>query len=161
MDSIEVQFLGQRSDTLLILAGAAFRLHTRFHIGFGIPNHFAQQFCELRGMLGLFPGIALERLCDLGITFAVSLAAHRQIHAHLGAFAHKMILQALKHLCIHTFCHSDHMFVGPGQPLAFDHLFEFRTRDFALRAKFGCCISFVNVTANGTNEFLFHNDLLL
>ena len=55
VDSIEVQFLGQRSDTLLILAGAAFRLHTRFHIGFGIPNHFAQQFCELRGMLGLFP----------------------------------------------------------------------------------------------------------
>ena len=112
-------------------------------------------------MVCFLKSIALEGFGNFRIAFAVGLAAHRQIHAHLGAFAHKMILQALKHLCIHTFCHSDHMFVGPGQPLAFDHLFEFRTRDFALRAKFGCCISFVNVTANGTNEFLFHNDLLL
>ena len=108
-------------------------------------------------MFCLLPRVTLERLGNFGISLAVGLTAHRQVHAHFAALAGKMRSQTLEHLFVYAFGHADHMFIGPRQRFSFDHFLKFRRGLFTLRTKFGSCIPFVNITANRTNKFLFHS----
>ena len=45
---------------------------------------------KLRGVLCLFKSDALVGFCDLGVTFAVGLTAHGEIHTNLGALTGKV-----------------------------------------------------------------------
>ena len=92
MDSVEVQLLSQRSDTLLILACTSLSLHTLLQVGLCVPNNLTDQLSELSGMLSLLPSVTLESISYLGITLTICLTAHRQVHTHLGALAHEVSL---------------------------------------------------------------------
>ena len=111
-------------------------------------------------MLGLLPGVTLVSLGDLGITLAVGLTAHRQVHAHLGALAHEVILETLPQFGAGTLAVADlvnrhEIEVAPGL-YQFD---EFFLAYLAHRALIGCLGTFVDVPANGTTPFLCHNTL--
>ena len=110
-------------------------------------------------MLGFLPCITLESLGNLGISLAVGLTAHRQVHSHLAALAREMRAQTFQHFRIDALGHADHMFVGPRHGLALDHFLEFRAGLLALRAKFGSFLSLIHVTAYGTDKLLFHSHL--
>ncbi len=113
-------------------------------------------------MVGFFEGIAAEGLGHLGITLTVGLTAHRQIHAHFGAFAAEVILQALPDLGVATFGHADHVLVDKGQTaFALDDFIEFLFRCLAERTSLGSFRSFVHVSAHGANPFFSHDSVLL
>ena len=73
-------------------------------------------------------------LTNLGIAFADSLAAHRNIHAHLGAFAGEVHAKPFQHLCVHAGCDADHM-LRRVLLLALCDLNERISRRFAHRAE--------------------------
>ena len=83
VDGVQVLGLGQLGDAELVLAGASLGGHTLLEVGLGVPNYLAQQLGKFGGMLGLFKGVALEGLGNLGIALTVGLARHGQVHAHL------------------------------------------------------------------------------
>ena len=111
-------------------------------------------------MLGLLPGVTLVSLGDLGITLAVGLTAHRQVHAHLGALAHEVILETLPQFGAGTLAVADlvnrHEIEVALSLYQFD---EFFLAYLAHRALIGCLGTFVDVPANGTTPFLCHNTL--
>jgi hypothetical protein len=106
-------------------------------------------------VLCLLPSITLESLGDLGITLAISLAAHRQIHTNLGALTHKVILQTLDNLFVNTLSNANHVLVNKLK-IAFllYELNELICANLAKGALLGSCITFVNITAYGTFPFL-------
>ena len=63
VDGIQVKLLGQRGQLLLAGGRAPLSLSAQLQVLLGGGgNNLAQQLGELGGMLGLFPGIALEGL---------------------------------------------------------------------------------------------------
>ena len=110
VDSIQVQFFSTLSDTSLVSASTAFSIHAFFQVGFGIPNTITQQFCEFGSVFSFFPSVAFESFSDFGITFAIGLTAHSQIHTNFSAFTHKVVVQVFNHLFIATFCYTDSVF---------------------------------------------------
>ena len=67
VDSVEVELLGTLGDAGLVLAGTGLSVHTLLQVGLGVPNHVAEEFGKLAGVLGLFPSVALESLSDFGV----------------------------------------------------------------------------------------------
>ena len=53
-------------------------------------------------MIRLFKRIALERLGNLGVTFALGNARHGEVHADLGALTGEVHAKAFEHLRVHT-----------------------------------------------------------
>ena len=109
-------------------------------------------------MLGLFPGVALVSLGDLGIALAIGLTAHGQIHAHLGALAHEVVLQTLPELLAGALAVTD-LVLGYELHLRvrLNNLYELVLTCLAHRALLGSLGTFVNVPAYGTTPFLCHN----
>ena len=157
VDGVEVQLLGALGDAGLVLTGAALGVHTLLEVGLRVPYHIAEQFGELRSVLGLFPGIALEGLGYFGITLAVGLAAHGQIHAHLGALAHEVVVEVFDHFLVAALGHADFVLGHEGETALLGEFLELGGGNAAHGALFGCVVAFVNVTANGADEFLFHD----
>ena len=112
MDGVEIQRLGPFGDEELAFAGAFLGLVTFLEVGLGVPDHFADELGELCGMLGLFPCVALEGFGDLGVAFSIGLAAHRQVHAHFGAFAGEVFLEARPDLRVTAFGNAQDMLGG-------------------------------------------------
>ena len=158
---VQVLLLGQTRQTHLVLAGAALGIHTFEQVGLGIPNDVADQFGELRSVLGLLPGIALESLGDFGVTLAIRLTSHRQVLSHLGTFAHKVIVQTFPQLLAGAFAVAELMLRHEIQTtgLLLD-LYELLLAYFAHRALIGCLGTFVDISTNGTTPFLSHNSSL-
>ena len=157
VDGIQVQGLGTCGDALLVFASAAFGSHALFQVRLRIPYAVAQQFGELGGVFSLFPSVTLVCLGDFGITLAVGLTAHGQIHADFGAFAHEVVVQVLDHFVIAALGYADHVFIGKYQRTIRGLFFNFHKlagRSLAEGALLGSGITFVNVTAYCTSEFL-------
>ena len=155
---VEVLLLGQASQAHLVLAGTALGVHALVEVGLRVPNHLADQLGELRGVLGLLPGVTLVGLGDLGIALTVGLTAHGQVHAHLGALAHEVVLQTLPELlagalAVTDLVNGDEIEVA----LLFDNFHELVFACLAERALLGSLGTFVNVPAYGTTPFLCHN----
>jgi hypothetical protein len=108
-------------------------------------------------VLCLLPSVALESLGNLGITLAVGLARHSQVHTNLGALAYEVLLQACPNLLGATFGYAQGVLVGKLQCLvALNDFYKFLGAYFAKWAFLGCAIAFVDVTAYGATEF-FHS----
>ena len=157
MDSIVVELLCLGSDGELALACTSLSLNAFLKIGLGIPYHITEKLCEFCSMLGLFESISLESLCDFWIALTLGLTAHCQIHADLGALAGEMSLQTLMNLRVATFGNAYYMLAGPASLAFFLYLDEFVSLCMAYRALCRWILTFVNVTAYETSEFLFHN----
>ena len=155
---VEVLLLGHAGQAHFVLAGAALGVHALVEVGLGVPDHLADQFGELRGVLGLLPGVTFVSLGDLGITLAVGLTAHRQIHAHLGALAHEMILETFPKFLAGALAVADLVYRHEIQvAFGLNEFYELLLAYLAHRALVGCLGTFVNVTAYGTTPFLCHN----
>ena len=155
---VEVLLLGHAGQTHLVFARAALGVHALFEVSLGVPYHFADQLGELRSVLGLFPCVTLVSLGDFGITLAVGLTAHGQIHAHLGAFAHEVVLQALPEFLAGALAVADNVLGHEFEvTLLFDDFDEFLFAYLTHRALLRCLRTFVDVTAYGTTPFLCHN----
>lgn len=160
VDSIQVQFLSTLSNTGLVSASTAFSVHTLFEVGLRIPNHVTEQFSKLSSVFSFFPCVTLESFSNFGITFAVCLTAHSQVHTNFGAFAREVCIEVLNHFFVAAFSHTYFVFSYEVQTLALNEFFEFRGRNATLRTFFGSVFTFVYIAANGANEFLFHNEFV-
>ena len=98
VNSVEASFLSIYSDAEFVLACSSLSSGTFLKIGLGIPDTLTEQFCKLSSMLSLFESITLESLGNLGISLAVSLARHGQIHTYLTALTIEVIAKVLNHL---------------------------------------------------------------
>ena len=157
MDSVQIQFLGALGDAHLVSVGAGLSLHTLLKVGLRIPYHIAQQLGELGGMFGLLERIALESLGHFGITLAVGLARHCQIHAHLAALAVEVCVQVLYHLLVATLGHA-HLMLGDELKQSFRvKFFELALGCAADRAFLRSFRTLVDVTAYHADKFLVHN----
>ena len=151
VNGVEVLLLRHAGQTHLILASAALGVHALFEVGLGVPDHFADQLGELRGVLGLLPGIALEGLGHFRIPVAIRLTAHGQVHANLGALAVEVHAQALDDAGVNALGNAHAMLVGIGLFTA--HGLELALGSLALGAEFGSFGTFINVAANLANPF--------
>jgi len=152
VDGIQVKLLGQRGQLLLAGGRAPLSLSAQLQVLLGGGgNNLAQQLGELGSMLGLFPGIALEGLGHFGVAIAVSLTAHGQVHANLGALAVEIHAKALDDAGVNTLGHAHTMLVRIG--LLFAHELELALGSLALGAEFRSFGTFVNIAANLANPF--------
>lgn len=157
VNGIEIQLFGAFGYAGLVLARTAFGVHALLQIRFGVPHDIAQQFGKFRGMLSLFPGLALESLGYFGITLAVGLTAHGKIHTYFGALAHEVVVEVFYHLLVATFGHAYLMFGHEREAGVLCKFLELGGGHAAHGAFFGSMVTFVNVTAYGANEFLLHD----
>ena len=158
VDGIEVEFLGALGDAGFVFAGTGFSVHALFEVGLGVPNAVAEEFGKLGSVFSLFPSITLESFGYFGIAFAVGLAAHGEVHTHFGAFAVEMSVEILYHFFVAAFGYADFVLSHERETAFFRKFFELGSRNATHRAFFGSVFAFVNVTTNGANEFLFHNE---
>ena len=136
VDSVEILLFGAAGNAHLVGVGTGFGCHALFEVGLGVPDAFAKEFGEFCGVLGLFESIALEGLGDFGITFAVGLTRHSQIHADFAAFAVEMGCQVSDHFGIGAFGNTDFMLGDERKFFSLVEFFEFRSgsaADGALR----------------------------
>ena len=72
VDSVQVQGLGALGQVSLAGGSAVLGLHAHLEVLLGaVGQDFAQEFCELRGMLGLLKRGGLPVFADLGIALAI------------------------------------------------------------------------------------------
>ena len=102
------------------------------------------------------PGSLVTVFGVLSPTLTVCLAAHCEIHAHFGAFAHEVVVEVLNHLLVATFGNADFVLCYERERTLFAEFLELRSGNAAHGAFFGSFGTFVDVTANGADEFLFH-----
>ena len=143
----------------IFLAGTAFSDHALVEVGLGVPHHVAQQFGELGAVFGLFKSVALEGLGNLGVAFAVGLAAHGQIHADLGGLSHVVGVEVLDHVLTGAFGDAKDMLGDKVQGSTLVNDFPFDDL-LALRAALGGFLSFVYVPADGADEFFLHSGFI-
>ncbi len=107
-------------------------------------------------MFGFFESVALEGFGDFGISFAVGLARHCQVHAHFAAFAVEVCGEVVDHFFIAAFGNTDFVFGNELEVGGGVEFFEFAAGSTADGALFGSFVAFVHVAANDADEFLFH-----
>ena len=110
-------------------------------------------------MVSLLKSITLEGFGYLGIALTVSLTSHSQIHAYLAALAIEVGAQVVNHFLAHSFglAVTNAMYCGIGGVGIVLQFTELAGRSLADGAAFGSLVAFMDVTTNGTNEFLCHN----
>ena len=162
MDSVEVQLLSQRSQ--FFLASASTMLGVDAHgkvLLRAVGQDFAEELSEFCSMLSFFERIALEGFGDLGIAFPFGLAAHRQVHAHFGAFAPEIVPEPFEDFGVFDLPVADVVLAGPLRGAFFFRDFnEFARGNMALGASFGRVFAFIDETADEASEFLFHKLIL-
>ena len=166
VDSIKIVLLCHLGKVELALGSAEFAVdspgqvllggigHVRFKLG-------TQQFCELRSVLGFFPGGLFPIETDLGITFSVGNSCHAQIHADFGAFALEVGLQLFDDVLLVFFgyavqIHAYAEYVLSGKRSGFVHFLELGAGALAQGAgiAFGDGFAFLDVAAYGAYKFL-------
>ncbi len=150
------EFLGTLCDAHLVGIGTCLGSHTLFKVGLGIPYHLTEKFGKLCSMLGFLKSITLESLGYFGITLTVGLTRHCKIHTHLGALAVEVSGKVLDHLVVRTLGCTDFMLGYKLEKSGFVEFLELAAGSAALGALFRSFITFMNITAHGTNKFLFH-----
>ena len=155
VDGVKVQFLCTLGNAGLVFASSSFCGHTLLKVGFGVPNHIAEEFGKFGGMLGLFPSVAFEGFGHFRITLAVSLAAHGEVHAHFAAFALAGVVEVFNHFLVAAFGHADYVLGNELQGSVF-HFFKLAGGYAAEGALLGSLGPFVYITAHGANEFFVH-----
>ena len=154
VDGVEIELLREDGEVFLARACAVLGIDAHLEVLLrGVREDFAEELGEFCRMLSLFERVAFERLCDFRIPLAIGLAAHREVHADFGAFAREVLAQALDDLFIDALRDADAMLIRERQLAAL--LDEFRCRRFADRALCGRLRAFIDITADGANEF-FH-----
>ena len=155
VDGVIAEGFGALGDGQFAFAGAAFGFCALLEVGLGVPDHLTEQFGDAGGVVGLLEGVAAEGVGHLRIALALGLAAHREVHAHLAAFAVEVVVQALHDLGVLNDTVAQVVLTGPLEALAldFDKLVPLRV---ALRTFGGRVLAFIDVSANQTSEFLFH-----
>ena len=101
---------------------------------------------QLRRVLGFLEGDAFVGLGHLGESFPIGLAAHGQVHANFGTFAHEVVFETLDNFRIHILARTDHMGISPDQITFLDGKFGFYSP--ALGAGFRCIVTFMGIAAN-------------
>ena len=109
-------------------------------------------------MLGLLVSGLLPVQTDFGITLPMGYAGHRQVHAHLGAFAVEVGAQAVQNPLVNALGHAHHMLGSPAHLALL--LGELRAGDTALGALLGGHVTLMNITANRANPLLHSKNLL-
>ncbi|EJW94980.1 membrane protein [gut metagenome] len=161
VDSIKVELLRTLSDTRLVFASTTFSVHTLLKVGLRIPNYVTEQFSELSCVFSFFPSITLESLSDFGITFAVSLTAHSEIHTNFRAFTVEVSVEILDHFIVATLSYTYFVFSYKSQRSRLVEFLELRSGNATLGALFGCMFAFMYITTYGADKFLFHCELSL
>ena len=161
VDGVETFFLCPLGKLKFALGGAILGIHTHLKVLLGrVGQNFAEELRELGGVLRLLKGSLLPISADLGITLAVRNARHRKVHTYLAALAFKIGLQAVINILGATLGNAENVLRRPSEGIIF--LFaELTARHFALGAKLGRNVAFVNVTAYGTNPFSQNTFFLL
>ena len=99
-------------------------------------------------MLRLLESVTFESVRDLGIAFPLRLAAHRQIHANLGALSSEMLPEPLENLLVLNFAVSNMMLTGPLRLASIIlYLNEFASGSLALGAALRRSIALMDVSA--------------
>ena len=162
VDGVVAQLLGAGGDGELAFAGAGFGFVALLEVRLGVPDDFAEEFGDAGGVVGLLEGVALEGVGDLRIALTLGLAAHREVHAHFGAFAGEMFLEAGPDLRVTAFGNAEDVLAGPLGLVAFlFHFNEFFGFGMAHRALCGRIFAFVDVSADEASEFFLHNGVIL
>jgi len=159
VNGVEAGSLGVLGDAELVLAGTCLSGSTLFKVGLRVPNALTEQLGKAACVISLLEGITLEGLCNLGITLAISLTGHGEIHTNFAALAIEVVAQVLNHLFADTFGFAIANLVLSGilgnfALLQFGELTGWSLADGATLWWFR---TFVNVAANGANEFFVHN----
>lgn len=155
VDCVEVCGFCVSCDSHFVFAGSGFGVHAFFEVCFGVPDDVSEEFGEFGAVFGFFEGVAFECFGDFGVSFAVGLAAHCDVHSDFGCFAEEVCVEVFDHFVACAFCFADFVFGDELECVGFNEFFEFFFRLFALRAEFGGFVSFVYVAAYGADEF-FH-----
>ena len=156
VNRVEVQFFRTLSDFELIFTSTGFSHHSFLEVGLGVPNDFSEQFSETRSVVCLFECIAAESLCDLRISFAVSLTSHSEVLTYFGTFAHEVRTQTFSDNRVFlVFSHAEDVFANEIEFVVGGY-FPFNDL-FALRATLGSFGTFVYIAANRANKFLYHS----
>ncbi len=156
MDSVEVKFLGAACYAHLVFVGTCLGSHTLLKVGLGIPDYLTEKFGKLGSMLSFFPSVALESLCDFGISLAVGLTRHSEIHAHFAALTVEVCGKVLDHLLVAALCYTYFVFGYKCKGGSLVKFFKLAAGCAAYGALFGSFITFMNVTTHCANKFLFH-----
>lgn len=160
VDGVVAELLGSCGDGELAFAGTGLGLVTLLKVGLGVPDNVTEKLCELGCVLRLFESVPLEGLRDLRIALTLGLTAHSEIHSDLRALTVEMILETLDNFLVLYTAVTDVVLAGPLwlAALILD-LNELARRSVALRALCRRVLAFVNIAANQTSEFLFHNKI--
>ena len=125
VDSVEILSLGILGDAHLILIGTSLSVHTLFEVGLGIPYHVTEELGKLGSVLSLLPSVALESIGNFGITLAVSLTGHSEIHTNLSTLTHEMIVEILLHLVVYILGYTELMLSDEFKKCSLIKFFEF------------------------------------
>ena len=115
-------------------------------------------------MLSLLESITLVSLSNFRITLTVSLTAHCEIHANLGALTVEVSLKVLDHLLVSTFlaCSAENVNSSERSLAVILKLRELRCWSLAQWTLLRSSLTFINVATNGTDKLFLHNvDVLL
>ena len=162
VDGVVAELLGSGGDGELAFAGAGLGLTALLKVGLGVPDNVSEKFSELGGVLRLLESIPLERLSDLRVALPLGLTTHGEIHSDFTALPIEMIPQTLDNFLVLYLAVTDVVLAGPLRlaTLILD-FYEFARRGVALWTLRWRVLAFVNITANQTSEFLFHNKIYL
>ena len=159
MSCIHACSLSILSNTELVFASTTLCLDTCSKITLSIFQYITKQLCKLTCVFCLFKSITLESLCNFWISFAICLTRHCKIHTYLTTFAIEVSLKILYHLWTSILIASSSKSVNSCKLRSLRricYLFELATWSFTQRTYFRSFGSFINISANGTNEFLLH-----
>ena len=160
VDGVVAELLGSCGDGELAFAGTGLGLITLLKVGLGVPDYVSEKLGELGGVLSFLESVPFERLGDLRIALTLGLTAHSEIHSDLRALTVEMILETLDNFLVLYTAVTDVVLAGPLRLAALIlDLYELARRGVALRALCRRVLAFVNITANQTSEFLFHNKI--
>ena len=156
MDCVKVGSFCSLCNVKLSCCCATLSLCTLLKVGLCIPNHISNEFTELGCMLCLLKGIATESLTNFWITLTMCLTRHCKIHTNLCALAFEVSLQPCHYFLWASLCNTNLVLTYKCEFLILN-LIELTSWSLAQWACLRCLFSFVDVTANCTNEFLFHS----
>ena len=149
VDGVIAELLRAGGDGELAFAGAGLGFVALLEVRLGVPDDFAEEFGDAGGMVRFLEGITLEGVGNLRVALAFGLPAHREIHAHLRAFALEVVLQSGPDLRVAALGDTEFMLAGPhglaGLFLDFDELFGLRVAHGALG---GRVLAFMDITAD-------------
>ena len=116
MNRIQVGSLSLFSQLKLAQGSAVLGSHTHLQVLLGRGgHHLAQHLGELGSVLCLFISGLFPVETDLRVALTVCHSGHSQVHTHLGAFAVKVVSQALDDLLVHAV---DNAYLVLGSPSA-------------------------------------------